>query len=52
MPDISKCTGVNCPMKNKCYRYTSVDSYYQSYFTTPPIKEDGECEYYWEDKQL
>jgi hypothetical protein len=49
MPDITKCKGDGCPLKELCYRYTSVASEYQSYFMTPPIK-DGECEHYWEDK--
>ena len=47
MPDITKCNGEGCPIKEKCYRYTSEPSeYYQSYFTNAPIK-DNKCEYYW-----
>lgn len=47
MPDISKCTGDNCPHKEKCYRFTSPGSIdYQSYFVTPPIKEDNTCDYF------
>lgn len=54
MPDIAKCRGTNCPLKDTCYRFTSRPSMYmQSYFGTPPIKGDGSCEYYWpEDKPL
>lgn len=49
--DISKCTGDNCPHKEKCYRFTSLGSIdYQSYFVTPPIKEDGSCEYFWDNE--
>jgi hypothetical protein len=51
MPDISKCSGKDCPLKESCYRFTAVSSDYQSYFMTPPIK-DGKCEHYWEDKTL
>jgi hypothetical protein len=42
MPDISKCSGVDCDKKEKCYRYTSIPSQWQSYFQ--PDVED--CEYF------
>lgn len=48
MPDISKCPTTDCPKKQMCYRYTAKASDYQSYFMTPPIKEDGTCEYFME----
>jgi hypothetical protein len=47
-PDIWKCLGTNCPYKETCYRYTAEPSYYQSYFSVPPIK-DGKCDMYWGD---
>jgi hypothetical protein len=32
MPDISKCEGIGCPLRNKCYRYTSIPTpYYQAW---------------------
>lgn len=47
MADITMCEGKNCPVKDKCYRFTATPSEYrQSYFTNPPIKE-GECNMYW-----
>jgi hypothetical protein len=51
MPDITKCEGRQCELKDTCYRYTSEPSKYrQSYFTSPPlyINKIGEhqCEYY------
>lgn len=47
MADITKCTGANCPHKEKCYRFTAVDSeFMQSYFTIPPLK-NGKCDMYW-----
>ena len=46
MPDIWKCLGTNCPYKESCYRFTSNDNQYQSYFMVPPIK-DGKCDMYW-----
>jgi len=49
MPDITKCSGHNCPLKETCWRFTSPASdYYQSYFMSPPYdKEKEECEYQW-----
>jgi hypothetical protein len=48
MPDISKCSGEGCPMKETCYRFTAIaDKLWQSYFMNAPIKEDNTCEYYW-----
>lgn len=44
--DITKCSGVNCPFKEQCYRYTAPASDYQSYFLSPPIR-DGKCDHYW-----
>ena len=46
MTDICKCFGLNCPVKEKCYRFTAKADEYQSYFVDAPIK-DGKCEYYW-----
>lgn len=52
MADICMCSGGDCPMKDKCYRYTAPKSeYWQSMFTTPPINEMGECEYFWDNKE-
>lgn len=47
MPDIAKCEGTGCPVKEKCYRFTAKDSEFrQSYFIEPPYK-DGKCDHYW-----
>ena len=47
MPDITMCLGIDCPQKEKCYRFTAKpDEYWQSYFIDSPIK-DGKCEMYW-----
>jgi len=56
MPDISKCIGRQCEIKETCYRYTSKPSVHkQSYFSKLPLmlNENGEqeCEYYIDDKQ-
>lgn len=46
MADITKCTGLDCPFKDHCYRYTAEKGHYQTYFANPPIK-DGKCDMYW-----
>ena len=46
-PDFTACTGVECPLKKSCYRYTCKKYSYQSFFTTPPIK-NGSCDYHME----
>lgn len=50
MPDISMCSGKDCPLKETCYRYTARPcEFWQSWFTNPPIEKDSkECNYYWE----
>jgi len=47
MPDISKCSGEGCLDKQNCYRFTAKASEYQLMFMTPPMKEDGVCDYFW-----
>ncbi|KKN58939.1 hypothetical protein LCGC14_0547420 [marine sediment metagenome] len=32
MPDITMCTGANCPLRKSCYRYMAKPSQRQSYF--------------------
>jgi len=46
MSDITKCRGVNCPIKHQCKRYTAKESILQSYFMESPIK-DNKCDMYW-----
>ena len=42
-----KCEGQGCPMKQKCYRFTSkTNEYRQSWFAKTPIKDDGDCEHF------
>jgi hypothetical protein len=53
MPDISMCKGTNCPLRDNCYRYTATPSEFrQSWFTTPPVKSDNTCAWYWKDKEI
>jgi hypothetical protein len=51
MADICMCSGEGCDKKEQCYRFTAPSSeYWQSMFVKPPIK-DGECEYFWDNKE-
>ena len=46
MPDITMCHGENCPLKEKCYRYTAKPNrYFQSFFQEPPYQE-GKCVFF------
>lgn len=47
MADITMCNGVECSLKNKCYRHTAPMGFRQSMFVKAPIK-DGLCDYYWQ----
>ena len=38
MRDITMCSGLNCPFKEKCARATTPPKEYQSYFAKPPFK--------------
>lgn len=50
MADITMCHGNDCPLKNKCYRYTAYASpYWQSIFTEIHYK-DGKCKHFWNNK--
>jgi hypothetical protein len=43
------CSGAECPIKDTCYRFKATPSEWrQSYFSNPPIKEDGTCDYFME----
>lgn len=50
MPDITMCSGKECPLKETCYRHTAAPDRYQSYFVNPPIdKATKKCDYYWKE---
>ena len=48
MADITKCSGDDCPIKEKCYRYTAIaDPVWQSNFSITPFNFKNDwCEYY------
>ena len=53
MADITKCTAKNCKIKDKCYRYTAIDGYWQSYANfnkDKEIKEEKECINFWKKR--
>jgi hypothetical protein len=45
MADITKCSGIDCPLKEECFRFKAPESYFQSYFGDVPIV-NGVCEYF------
>lgn len=49
------CRGTNCPVRERCYRFTAPpNEYWQSFFTEVPIRiEDGKlkCDHYWGDNE-
>ncbi len=55
MPDITKCTGqgIDCPLKEDCWRYTAPSDEWQSYFAEMPYdKEKRECKHFWAHNKL
>lgn len=47
MPDITKCPGDGCAIKNSCYRYVSESDDYQTWFDPTPAEEENNCEYFY-----
>lgn len=55
MPDITKCNGINCPIKENCYRFISKPSkYIQGYFLNDNVGKIENnvfsCEFFFGDK--
>jgi hypothetical protein len=51
MADITKCKGTDCPMKAECYRFAAPSNEYrQAYFIDVPLKEDKNCDEFWDRK--
>lgn len=50
MPDITMCTGKDCPKKERCYRFKATPNLiYQSFSDFKERRlEDGSCEMFWE----
>jgi len=50
MPDISKCTGKGCKIREKCWRFTSeANPLWQCYadFDVKPVKFQKDCDAFW-----
>ena len=54
--DITKCSGIDCPVKLKCRRYTAKKGFLQSYFVEVPGKIETingkktfKCDMFWAD---
>jgi len=45
MSEICKCPGENCPIKEKCYRFTRLPDIYQNYLIKEPYNtETQKCD--------
>jgi hypothetical protein len=55
MTDITMCYGFECPVKEKCKRFTSKpDEHWQAYFLDPPYNITDnvfKCDMFWGDTQ-
>ena len=50
MADISKCKGIDCPVKLNCYRYTAPNSYFQSWMEFyKELVKDTPCAWFWDN---
>jgi len=49
MADISKCSGMYCQIKEKCYRYTAQTAKFQSYILPQYDTKIKECPLYWKE---
>ena len=51
MPDISKCENLECPLKEKCYRYTSEPKeHWQAYADFKYSKITESCDFFWSNE--
>jgi hypothetical protein len=52
MADITMCLGINCPIKDKCHRYTAQKEWVQYCFTSSPYDHDKkECNQFWDNTE-
>lgn len=49
MADITMCNGVNCTIKQSCYRFTAKASERQSWAGFSQNPETGKCDDFWLD---
>lgn len=47
------CKGLDCKLKNNCYRYKApINKFNQKYFLSPPFEKDGTCKYFYDIKEI
>lgn len=53
MADISKCSGINCPIRDNCKRYTAESGIWQSWCDHEPTEVDGiiVCDYFIDNRK-
>lgn len=51
MADISKCQNEGCPSKEKCHRYTTKDSKWQSYAKFKVPRGHKKCDCFWNNNE-
>jgi hypothetical protein len=49
MSDITKCANSDCPLKKRCYRYTSESSDHQSFACFKYDDNINSCENFWDN---
>jgi len=52
MADITMCEGSGCCYKRACHRYTATVGGRQSFFTSVPLEENGECHHFLDNGKL
>lgn len=52
MTDISKCDNKDCPIRDKCYRFTAKSGEWQTYADFQYDKKLNKCVYFWEEYKL
>lgn len=53
MSDISKCSGYDCPIRNKCFRFTALANESWQTYISPPGKYIGRkfvCDFFVDNK--
>lgn len=51
MPDISMCANNNCTLSSKCYRFTATPNPWRQTYAKFAQDENGECNYFWDNKK-
>lgn len=50
MADITMCMNESCKKRLDCYRYTATINPYRQSFAEFTLNEQGECAYFWDNK--